>query len=378
MQVTNVESSLRQLLNDVPGASNRIELNENIPSIRSYPAAHQGLSSATSTLTLFDREFNVASNDVIKQGSIPGSMYSPRISPNRSNCHSPLHSLKVFGTAQSEEYLYSIAQLTAHSGIKTPGIRGETVLKRNTDSDMDDIQRERIEEAARMLKRDLSAMPKSDVYITVKNEPYREPYKYEPTCLSSDYNLNSVDEPAATEHTLQSKTGQKMSPTLPGLTGSKGFLEEKSSGEIYVSNPRQALERARDLISRLECEREQSYTDSEGGYSERNGGHDTPTSSSWGGDKDMERREGREGREDRDYSHQESRSKSPPKGIKLSTRSLSPRSKGRGRSRSPWDGRRVSRIPAPIRCYRSPDGRMSSDKVSLTYIASPLCLYYTL
>ena len=306
-------------------------------------------------------------------------MYSPRISPNRSNCHSPSHSPKVFGTAQSEEYLYSIAQLTAHSGIKTPGIRGETVLRKNTDTDMNDVQRERIEEAARMLKRDLLAMPKSDVYITVKNDPYRDPFKYGPTCLSSDYNLNlnSIEEPAAVDHTLQSKTGQRMSPIQPTLTGNKGFLEEKSSGEIYVSNPRQALERARDLISRLECEREQSYTDSEGGYSERNGGHDTPTSS-WGGDKYTEGREGREGKEDRDYSHQESRSKSPPKGIKLSTRSLSPRSKGRGRSRSPWDGRRVSRIPAPTRCYRSPDGRVSSDKVSLLYIALPLYLYYTL
>ena len=361
----------------MPGASNRMDLNENTPSTRSYQDVHQGLSSATSALTSFDRDFNVASNDAAKQGSIPGSMYSPRISPNRSNCHSPLHSPKEFGTAQSEEYLYSIAQLTAHSGIKTPGIRGETVLKRNTDADMNDVQRERIEEAARLLKRDLSAMPKADVYITVKNDPYRDPFKYEPTCLSSDYNLNSIEEPADVEHILQSKTGQKMSTTPPALTGNKGFLEEKSSGEMYVSNPKQALERARDLILRLECEREQSYTDSEGGYSERNGGHDTPTSL-WGGDKHMEGRQGREGRDDRDYFHQESRSKSPPKGIKLSTRSLSPRSKGRGRSRSPWDGRRVSRIPAPIRCYRSPDGRMSSDKVSQPYIASPLCMYYTL
>ena len=87
----------------MPDASNRVESDRNIPSIRSsYPAIHQGLPS---DLALFDRDFNVASDDFAKQGSIPGSMYSPRISPNRSNCHSPLHSPKVFGTAQSEEYL---------------------------------------------------------------------------------------------------------------------------------------------------------------------------------------------------------------------------------------------------------------------------------
>jgi hypothetical protein len=370
-QVTNVEGSLRQLLKDTPDASNRIESNMNTSPIRSpYPTIQQGLSSATSALALFDRDFNVASDEGAKKGPIPGSMYSPRISPNRSNCHSPLHSPKVFGTAQSEEYLYSIAQLTAHSGIKTPGIRGETVLRKDSGSDMDDIQRERIEEAARMLKRDLSAMPKADVYITVKNDPYKDPFRYEPTSLQDDYTSDTATEPLDAEHTQQSKTGQKVHSPLPALTNSKGFLEEKSSSEACGSNPRQALERARDLISRLECEREQSYTDSEG-YSERNGGHDTP-SSSWG-DKDMEGRESREGmevREDRGFDLRESRSSSPLHGVQLSVRSLSPRSTGRGRSRSPWDGRRVSRIPAPIRCYRSPDGRMSSEKVSPPSITS--------
>ena len=299
----------------------------------------------------------MTSDNSAKQWSIPGSMYSPRISPNRSNCHSPVHSPKVFGTAQSEEYLYSIAQLTAHSGIKTPGIRGETVLRKISGLDMDDVQRERIEEAARMLNRDLSAMPKADVYITVKNDPYRDPLKYVPTSLQSDYNSCLAQEPAAAERTSRGNV------TPPALTGSKGFLEEKSSAEIYGSNPRQALERARDMISRLECEREKSYTYFEG-YSERNGGHDTPTSS-WEVDKDMEGREGRDGRGDRGCTLRESRSRSPPHEIDLSTRSLSPRSRGRGRSRSPWDGRRVSGIPAPIRCYRSPDGRMPNEKVSI-------------
>lgn len=371
-----MEGSLRQLLKDVPDASNRIESNVHTSPIRSpYPAIQQGLSSATSALALFDRDFNVSSDEGAKKVPIPGSMYSPRISPNRSNCHSPLHSPKVFGTAQSEEYLYSIAQLTAHSGIKTPGIRGETVLRKDSGSDMDDIQRERIEEAARMLKRDLSAMPKADVYITVKNDPYKDPFRYEPTSLQDDCTSDSATELVDAEHTQQSKTCQKLHSTLPALTSSKGFLEEKSSSEACGSNPRQALERARGLISRLECEREQSYTDSEG-YSERNGGHDTPPSS-WD-DKDMEGRDEREGRngrdrrEDRDFDLRESKSSSPLHGMQLSVRSLSPRSTGRGRSRSPWDGRRVSRIPAPIRCYRSPDGRMASEKVLPPSIASAL------
>lgn len=333
-------------------------------------------------------------------------MYSPRVSPSRPNTHtSP--SKHAISSTQSEEYLYSIAQLTAHSGVKTPGIRGDKNLSIPLGEDFDDERIERLRDAARLLKRDLANNPRSDTYIF--HDPIR-PKKYEPTCLLPSTKspvpvlaISDVIRPATSPKVpmvemYDGKSGRR----LPVSGSSPVSRDEVSSIAGSDMTPKRTPIRAQNLNTRLqheilrveatererewerEKEREQSYTDSEG-YSDKMGGQDSPA---W-----EEIREREMDGEDRGDFEGPELTVQDPKGLPVvddvtHTESYtvlsSPRS--RERSRSPWEKRRVSMIPLPTRRYRSPDkmrpheleGKPAKVNRPCTLLLYILLIYYSL
>lgn len=304
-------------------------------------------------------------SNIVDTPDIPGSMYSPRISPSHPNnqlSHTP--SKDAFISSQSEEYLYSIAQLTAHSGVKIPGIRGETPVRRPSEGSLDAPAVERLQAAAKLLERDLASKPRGDTYIA--HQPRGGMQMYQATSSRPPFSaapspvlaISSVERPAfsvkAAPVEFYDKCGRRLSVSAPASIP-RSAIKAQSDCEVAeegVLSPLKALERARSILSQLESEREQSYTDSEG-YSERNGGQESPPL--W----ENEDRGDYEGLVPSSQAVRRRPGDSPRgRGGSVYTetsslRSLSPKS--RGRSRSPWDERRLTSIPLPIRNYISPD-----------------------
>lgn len=346
-----------------------------------YPTSQGPTPRSASVPRLFDKEFTQSNVGYYAENAdtpditdIPGSMYSPRISPSHPNSQpsqSPFR--EALASSQSEEYLYSIAQLTAHSGVKIPGIRGETPVRRPSEGSLDAPAVERLHAAARLLERDLASKPKGDTYIAhqprgglIKYQATtRQPFSSAPSPVLA---ISSVERPAFSAKVAPvetyDKSGRRISVSAPASIPRSACkaLSDSELGEERVLSPRRALDRARNLLSQLESEREQSYTDSEG-YSERNGGLESPTL--W------------EGEEKGDYeglvptsqaSKRNPRDSPRGRGGSVYTETSSIRSaspKSRGRSRSPWDERRMSHIPVPIRNYISPDKLRPDEMVEM-------------
>jgi hypothetical protein len=351
----------------------------------SYPTSQGPTPRSTNVPKLFEDEFAQCTGGYYTDSAdiqdIPGSMYSPRISPNHPN-NQPFQTQTPFKEAltssQSEEYLYSIAQLTAHSGIKVPGIRGETPIRRPSEGSLDTPAVERLQAAAKLLERDLASKPRGDTYIA--HQPRGGMKKYQATSMppfsaipSPVLAISSVERPAFNAKVapleFYDKCGRRLSVSAPASIP-RSATKASSDCEVAeegVLSPRRALERARSLLSQLDSEREQCYTDSEG-YSERNGGLESPPL--WEGEDrgDYEglvpssqacRRRGGDSPRGRGGSVYTETS---------SLRSASPKS--RGRSRSPWDERRMTNIHVPSRNYISPD-KLRPDE--LMRVRSILC-----
>ena len=352
-----------------------------------YPIPQGSTPKSTNIARLFDNEFAQShhgdyytdSADIPDIRDIPGSMYSPRISPNHPN-HQPSQTpfKEALTSSQSEEYLYSIAQLTAHSGVKIPGIRGEIPVRRPSEGSLDGPAVERLHEAAKLLERDLASKSRGDTYIAHQPRGGMKKYQAAPrppfsAAPSPVLAISSVERPAFSAKgaplEFYDKCGRRLSASAPASIPRTATKAQSDSdvAEEGVLSPRRALERARSLLSQLESEREQSYTDSEG-YSERNGGLESPPL--W------------EGEDRGDYEGLVPSSQAPrrragdsPRGRggsvyteTSSLRSASPKS--RGRSRSPWDEKRMTNIPVPIRNYISPD-KLRPDELSR--VRSVLC-----
>jgi hypothetical protein len=355
-----------------------------IPLKRSAYSTSKGPTlRSTNVPKLFEGEFAQSNGGCYTDSAdipdIPGSMYSPRISPSHLNNQPTQTPLKeALTSSQSEEYLYSIAQLTAHSGIKIPGIRGETPIRRPSEGSLDAPAVERLQAAAKLLERDLASKPRGDTYIA--HQPRGGMKKYEATSMppfsaapSPVLAISSVERPAFSAKVVPlefyDKSGRRLSVSAPASIP-RSSIKEQSDCEVAeegVLSPRRALERARSLLSQVESDREQCYTDSEG-YSERNGGLESPPLL---GDED---RGDFEGLVPSSHSSRR-RAEDSPRGRggsvyteTSSLRSASP--KNRGRSRSPWDERRMTNIPVPTRNYISPD-KLRPDE--LTRVRSILC-----
>ena len=365
-QVSNIESNLRQLLLDSvpplpPSSLGRLfdpspapTALTVLPPERDRPWGERPsgvpVSVKTPPKSRLQNEFAIATGGYSKRSDIPGSMYSPGVSPTnipprrdtrggervekgeRERDPSPSECSVL--SSHSQEYLYSVAQLQAHSGVKIPGLESSPPRPRAHSMaparpGYEEPSVDRLHAAAKMLERDLASRPKED-HST--QESYTDNTnansinegagnRFDPR-TSSERDFNSYIPSRVTPRgylpykaapspkvplmeTYDGKSGRRLFSAPPsvvkGAGGAGGGEEEEKTGyEVRVGSPRRALERARGLISRIEGEvdragreasdrdrdrereRDSSHRDRDGrfnegeGYELRNGGHESP------------------------------------------------------------------------------------------------------
>ena len=297
-QVSNIESSQRQLLLDNP--------KEIIPSSKQFFGGHVPINSSISPILHIQvpsgdceddtpHRLNPSQSDFTKaqaltgssaqKSKIPGSMYSPHVSPDRSDGtgngrtrdFSPTDTPSVL-SLQSQEYLYSVAQLVAHSGIKTPcqtvpqssfrprsksvpSIRPGGISSVNG---LSENQVDRLQTAAILLESDLASRPKGfaespfyDDYRASENYDLRFSEKSHSNSVaplmttgnSKEYQYQSIRSQlsprAPIVETYDSKSGRRLSlsstSTSAPVSLMKGYLEQ------HLSSPRMPSERSKSV-----------------------------------------------------------------------------------------------------------------------------------
>lgn len=209
-------------------------------------------------------------------------MYSPHVSPKRSDGtgtggtrdFSPSDTPSVL-SLQSQEYLYSVAQLVAHSGIRSPhqmlpvspprpraksvpSIRPEDLPDRHTELSEDRV--DRLHAAARLLERDLASNPDRLEEFPDRlafHHDYRANENYD-LRFSEKSNRNVVSSGNLKEYDYQSMKPQR-SPKVPNvetydgksgrrlslLSISSPGVVPKSYLEQHLSSPKLSSERSK-------------------------------------------------------------------------------------------------------------------------------------
>ena len=226
---------------------------------------------------------NNSNSNTNQRNKIPGSMYSPHVSPRRTDGtgtggtrdFSPTDTPSVL-SLQSQEYLYSVAQLVAHSGIRSPqqilpqspprprtksvpSIRPDGLSDHNNELSGDRV--DQLDAAARLLERDLASKP--DEFSDAFHHDYRANENYD-LRFSEKSNHNVLSSDNLKEYQYQSSRPQP-SPKVPNVetydskSGRRLSLLSipspaiivKSYLEQHLSSPKFSSERSKSNTRRL-------------------------------------------------------------------------------------------------------------------------------